>query len=86
MALGATDDRTAAATDALVALLDEDDQILRLEIVYALARRDDPRTEWAWARVGELPPGFGMVHGQQEDHRILGHWAYQRRRRSAESP
>lgn len=55
MALGPSDDRTAAVTDALVSLLDVEDQLLRLEIVYALARRDDPRTEQAWNRVGQLP-------------------------------
>ncbi|WP_405827967.1 HEAT repeat domain-containing protein [Streptomyces sp. NBC_01176] len=83
MSLGYSDDRTDAVTDALVALLDEEDQLLRLEIVYALARRDDPRTEYAWERVGELPPGFGEMP-QQEDHRILAYWNYQTRNRPTE--
>ncbi|MGW3667062.1 hypothetical protein [Streptomyces sp. NPDC005141] len=51
ISLGNSDDRTAAVTDALVALLDEENQLLRLEI-YALARRDDPRTKHAWECVG----------------------------------
>ncbi|MEW1928217.1 HEAT repeat domain-containing protein [Streptomyces sp. NPDC088360] len=75
------DDRTPAVTDALVALLDEEHQLLRLEIVYALARQDDPRTEQAWERVGELPPDFGWIGPHQEDHRILAYWAYQQRHR-----
>ncbi|CAM5534767.1 HEAT repeat domain-containing protein [Streptomyces avidinii] len=83
--LGATEDRTAAVTDALVSLLDEADQLLCLEIVYALARRDDPRTEQAWRHVGELPPAFGRIGPQQEDHRILAYWSYQWRNRPTES-
>ncbi|MFB7740982.1 HEAT repeat domain-containing protein [Streptomyces sp. NPDC056132] len=82
VALGSTKDRTPAVTDALVTLLDEDDLLLRLEIVHALARRDDPRTEEAWNRVGELPVGFDLV----EDHRVLAYWDYQRRHWPAESP
>ncbi|MEU9096811.1 HEAT repeat domain-containing protein [Streptomyces sp. NPDC048361] len=84
IALGASADRTAAVTDALVSLLDEDEQLLRLEIVYALARRDDPRTGEAWNRVGELPPDFGVIHGQQEDHRVVAYQAYTWRHRPAE--
>ncbi|MFI7356395.1 HEAT repeat domain-containing protein [Streptomyces avidinii] len=83
--LGATEDRTAAVTDALVSLLDEADQLLCLEIVYALARRDDPRTEQAWRHVGELPPGFGRIGPHQEDHRILAYWSYQWRNRPTEA-
>ncbi|MCX5387304.1 HEAT repeat domain-containing protein [Streptomyces sp. NBC_00083] len=79
VALGSTKDRTAAVTGALVSLLDEDDQLLRLEIVYALARRDDHRTEEAWSRVGELPVGFEEV----EDHRIHAYWAYKGRHQPA---
>ncbi|GHB72812.1 hypothetical protein GCM10010331_70950 [Streptomyces xanthochromogenes] len=83
IALGASNDRTSAVTDALVSVLDHGEQLVRLEIVYALARRDDPRTDDAWERVGELPPGFGEVDGGgQEDHRLLGYWDYQRRHRS----
>ncbi|WP_329528739.1 HEAT repeat domain-containing protein [Streptomyces sp. NBC_01462] len=84
ISLGNSDDRTAAVTDALVAVLDEEDLLLRLEIVYALARRDDPRTAYAWERVGELPPGFGEICQQQEDHRILAYWNYQSRNRPTE--
>lgn len=85
VALGNSDDRTGAVADALVALLDDQrqDQLLRLEIVYALARRDDPRTEHAWERVGELPPGFGEMP-QQEDHRILAYRNYRSRHRPTE--
>ncbi|MGW8327497.1 HEAT repeat domain-containing protein [Streptomyces sp. NPDC055897] len=82
VALGSTKDQTPVVTDALVSLLDEDDLLLRLEIVYALARRDDPRTEEAWNRVGELPVGFDLV----EDHRVFAYWEYQRRHRLAGSP
>ncbi|WP_449346182.1 HEAT repeat domain-containing protein [Streptomyces xanthochromogenes] len=86
IALGASNDRTSAVTDALVSVLDHGEQLVRLEIVYALARRDDPRTDDAWERVGELPPGFGEVGGGgQVDHRILGYWDYQRRHRSSGS-
>ncbi|MFD8424497.1 HEAT repeat domain-containing protein [Streptomyces sp. NPDC059466] len=84
VSLGNSDDRTAAVTDALVAVLDEEDLLLRLEIVHALARRDDPRTEYAWERVGELPPGFGEIGPQQEDHRILAYWQYRSRHRPTE--
>ncbi|MEU3921469.1 HEAT repeat domain-containing protein [Streptomyces sp. NPDC029004] len=85
ISLGNSDDRTAAVTDALVSLLDEEHQLLRLEIVYALARRDDPRTEQAWKRVGELPSGFGRIGPHQENHRILAYWHYQWRNRPTES-
>jgi hypothetical protein len=84
LSLGKSADRTAEVADALVALLGDDNQLLRLEIVYALTRRDDPRTDHAWERVGELPPDFGVIHGQQEDHRILAYWDYQRRNRPTE--
>ncbi|MEU8947157.1 HEAT repeat domain-containing protein [Streptomyces sp. NPDC048489] len=85
VSLGNSDDRTGAVADALVALLDDQDQdqLLRLEIVHALARRDDPRTEYAWERVGELLPGFGEMP-QQEDHRILAYRNYRSRHRPTE--
>ncbi|MET8685480.1 HEAT repeat domain-containing protein [Streptomyces sp. NPDC004732] len=73
--LAASADRGPAVTDALMAMLDEDDQILRLEAAWGLARRDDPRTEEAYERVGPLGPGF------EEDHRAsaLLHWKWRRR-------
>ncbi|NUK56180.1 HEAT repeat domain-containing protein [Streptomyces lunaelactis] len=74
-ALSAPRDRTPAVTDAFAALLDEDDQQLRLEGAYGLARRDDPRTEEAYERVGPLGPGF------EHDHRPGGLWHWRRRNR-----
>ncbi|KOG42439.1 HEAT repeat domain-containing protein [Streptomyces resistomycificus] len=68
-------DRTAAVTEAFVALLDAENQLLRLEAAYALARRDDPRTEEAYERVGPLGPGF------EDDHRVSAHWHYRWRHR-----
>ncbi|MEV6682529.1 ankyrin repeat domain-containing protein [Streptomyces erythrochromogenes] len=62
-ALAESDDRTADATELLLALLDADDRILRLLGAYGLARRDDPRTPQAYARVEELGP----IH--RPDHR-----------------
>ncbi|MFF2998769.1 HEAT repeat domain-containing protein [Streptomyces sp. NPDC057950] len=85
ISLGNSDDGTAAVTDALVVLLDDQDQdqLLRLEIIYALAHRDDSRTEDAWEHVGELPPDFGEMP-QQEDHRILAYGKYLSRNRPTE--
>lgn len=74
-ALALSQDRTPAVADALVALLDEDDQLVRLEAAYGLAKRDDPRTEEAYERVGPLPsPAF------DEDHRAgaLRGWRWRR--------
>ncbi|MFH0521374.1 HEAT repeat domain-containing protein [Streptomyces sp. M41] len=71
-ALSGCHDRTPAVMDAFAALLDEDSQILRLEAAYAFARRDDPRTEQAYERVGPLGPGF------EHDHRVSAHWYYRR--------
>jgi len=68
-------DRTPAVTDAFLALLDEEDQLLRLEGAYGLARRDDPRTEEAYERVGPLGPGF------EHDHRADGLWRWRWRNR-----
>ncbi|MEU7556469.1 HEAT repeat domain-containing protein [Streptomyces sp. NPDC044571] len=69
-ALADSDDRTADATALLLALLDEDDRLIRLVGAYGLALRDHPRTPEAYARVEELGP----IH--QHDHRglALGHW------------
>ncbi|MEU4358225.1 ankyrin repeat domain-containing protein [Streptomyces virginiae] len=55
-ALAESDDCTADATELLLSLLDTDDRILRLVGAYGLARRDDPRTPEAYARVEELGP------------------------------
>jgi hypothetical protein len=73
--LSGSHDRTAAVTEAFVALSDEEDQILRLEAAFALALRDDPRTDQAYERVGLLGPGF------EDDHRVSAHWHYHRRNR-----
>ncbi|MET8956358.1 hypothetical protein ACWEO4_20835 [Streptomyces sp. NPDC004393] len=56
--------------------MDEEDQLLRLEAACALAHRDDPRTNWAYERVGPLGPGF------DHDHRVAAHWRYRSRNRS----
>ncbi|POX55141.1 hypothetical protein C3489_12610 [Streptomyces sp. Ru71] len=69
-------DRTAAVTEAFLDLLDDDNQLLRLEAACALARRDDPRTDQAYERVGPLGPGF------EDDHRVSEHWRYHWRRRT----
>ncbi|WP_129306045.1 hypothetical protein [Streptomyces sp. L2] len=66
--------------DALLSLSDEEDQHLRLEAAYALAVRDDPRTDAAYERVGPLGPAFEL------DHRVTAHWHYEVRNRPAESP
>ncbi|MER7701277.1 HEAT repeat domain-containing protein [Kitasatospora sp. NPDC097605] len=76
--LSGSGDRTAVVTEALAALLDEEHRSLRLEAACALARRDDPRTEEAYARVGPLGPGF------EHDHRVSAHWQYRARKRSGE--
>ena len=68
-------DRTPAVTEAFVALLDEEDQLLRLEGACGLARRDDPRTEEAYERVGPLGPGF------EHDHRADALWRWRMRNR-----
>ncbi|MFG2844590.1 HEAT repeat domain-containing protein [Kitasatospora sp. NPDC048296] len=73
--LSASPDRTPEVTEALAALLDEEDQLMRLEGACALARRDDPRTEEAYERVGPLGPGFGI------DHRVNALWHYRSRSR-----
>ncbi|MFI1457179.1 HEAT repeat domain-containing protein [Streptomyces roseus] len=61
--LAESGDRTADATEVLLALLDTGDRILRLIGAYGLARRDHPYTPQAYARVEELGP----IH--QPDHR-----------------
>ncbi|MEV0193127.1 HEAT repeat domain-containing protein [Kitasatospora purpeofusca] len=71
--LSVCDDRMPPTMDALVALLDEDDKELRMEAAFALACRDDPRTEWAYERVGPLD-GFS-----EHDHRLFGLFRYRAR-------
>ncbi|MFI9049132.1 HEAT repeat domain-containing protein [Streptomyces sp. NPDC053427] len=72
-ALSTSADRTPAVTDTFVALLDDDDRQLRLEGAYGLARRDDPRTEAAYERVGPLGPHL------DHDHRADELWRWRRR-------
>ncbi|MGW1886284.1 HEAT repeat domain-containing protein [Streptomyces sp. NPDC001970] len=77
--LAASPDRTRAVTEALPAPLDEDDQLVRPEAAFGLTRRDDPRTEAAFARVGPLGRGF------EDDHRPgeLFRWRWRREDGSA---
>ncbi|MFI7320923.1 HEAT repeat domain-containing protein [Streptomyces venezuelae] len=77
--LAASPDRTPAVADALTAMLDADDQLVRLEAAWGLARRDDPRTEEAYERVGPLGPGF------EHDHRPGELLHYRWRRQDAEA-
>ncbi|WP_234325893.1 HEAT repeat domain-containing protein [Streptomyces sp. NRRL S-495] len=70
------DDRSAPVLDAFLALLDEEDKDLRLEAAWALARRDHPRTEEAYERVGPLD-AFS-----EYDHRTSGIWHYRASNRS----
>ncbi|MEV4561961.1 HEAT repeat domain-containing protein [Kitasatospora sp. NPDC049285] len=74
--LAGYDDRSAAILDAFLALLDEEDNDLRLEAAWALARRDHPRTEEAYERVGPLDVF------SQHDHRTSGLWQYRANNRS----
>ncbi|MFE0380412.1 HEAT repeat domain-containing protein [Streptomyces inhibens] len=69
-ALAGSRDRTPAVADALAALLDDDDQLVRLEAAYGLARRDDPRTDEAIERVGPLGAAF------EHDHRAGALWQW----------
>ncbi|WOX25293.1 HEAT repeat domain-containing protein [Streptomyces solicathayae] len=75
--LAACGDGTPAVADALYALLDEEDLLLRLEVAYGLAKRNDPRTEEAYRRVGPTGPGF------EDDHRLGEHFWYRERQRNA---
>ncbi|MFD8315780.1 HEAT repeat domain-containing protein [Kitasatospora purpeofusca] len=74
--LSGYDDRSAPVLEAFLVLLDEDDANLRLEAAWALALRDDPRTEAAYARVGPLDVF------SQHDHRTSGLWNYRASHRS----
>ncbi|MFD5639164.1 hypothetical protein ACFWJM_34160 [Streptomyces sp. NPDC127077] len=73
-ALAGSRDRTSAVADALAGLLDEDNQIVRLEAAYGLALRDDPRTAEAIERVGPLGDGF------EHDHRADAIWRWRWRK------
>ncbi|MFB7371012.1 HEAT repeat domain-containing protein [Streptomyces sp. NPDC056222] len=87
-ALANSRDRSPAAAAALWALLDEDDQSLRLEGAFGLARRDDPRTEEAYRRVGPL---VGPLAGPESEHdhrptELLHHrWRLEDRSATAET-
>jgi hypothetical protein len=74
--LSSYDDRSAPVLDAFLALLDEEDKDLRLEAAWALARRNHPRTEEAYERVGPLD-AFS-----EHDHRTSGLWRYRASRPS----
>ncbi|THA34570.1 hypothetical protein E6R18_07305 [Streptomyces sp. A1277] len=69
--LAISSDRSAAVADTLAGLLDEEDQLTRLEAAYGLALRDDPRTAEGIERVGDLGEGF------QHDHRAGALWTWQ---------
>ncbi|WP_245173244.1 HEAT repeat domain-containing protein [Streptomyces aureus] len=79
-ALAGSPDRSPAIADALVALLDDDDQIVRLEAAYGLVLRDDPRIAEAIERVGPLGDGF------EHDHRAdaLWRWRWQKEKAAGE--
>ncbi|MFC8448218.1 HEAT repeat domain-containing protein [Kitasatospora sp. NPDC057223] len=74
--LSGYDDRSAPVLDAFLALLDEEDKDLLLEAAWALARRDHPRTEEAYERVGPLDVF------SKHDHRTSALWYYRARSRS----
>ncbi|MQS16228.1 hypothetical protein F7Q99_29375 [Streptomyces kaniharaensis] len=71
--LALSDDRTTPSLDAFLTLLDEEDKDLRLEAAFALARRDDPRAEQAYQRIGPLD-AFS-----EHDHRLFALWRYRTR-------
>ncbi|MFD7880545.1 ankyrin repeat domain-containing protein [Streptomyces sp. NPDC059766] len=76
-ALAGSRDRTSAVADALAGLLDEDNQLVRLEAAYGLALRDDSRTAEAIERVGPLGDGF------EHDHRVDELWRWRWRKENA---
>ncbi|MEW2302244.1 HEAT repeat domain-containing protein [Streptomyces sp. NPDC006655] len=75
-ALAVSPDRTPVVADALVALLGDEDQLVRLEAAYGLALRDGPHTGEAIERVGSLGDGF------KDDHRTAMLWSWRWRRRT----
>ncbi|SDT83231.1 HEAT repeat-containing protein [Streptomyces sp. TLI_053] len=68
--LALSDDRTTPVLNAFLALLDDDNEDLRLEAAFALARRGDPRAEQAYERVGPVD-AFS-----EHDHRLFALWRY----------
>ncbi|MFF3621352.1 HEAT repeat domain-containing protein [Streptomyces sp. NPDC002467] len=75
---GHTGDRTPAVTEALIELLDSDEQETRLAVAFALACRNDPHTREAYARVGPLGPELAG------DHRVDGLWRWKTRNATQE--
>ncbi|KUN55584.1 hypothetical protein AQJ46_49150 [Streptomyces canus] len=73
-ALAGSRDGTPAVADALAELLDDDNQLVRLEAAYGLALRDDPRTAKAIERVGPL--GDGLEHHHRAS--ALWQWRWQK--------
>ncbi|MFJ8945206.1 ankyrin repeat domain-containing protein [Streptomyces sp. NPDC102395] len=70
-----------AVADALVALLDEEDFLTRLNAAYVLVRRDDPRVGEAIERMGPPPgPGFAI------DHRLSALRTWQREHGEPSAP
>ncbi|MFD7441099.1 HEAT repeat domain-containing protein [Streptomyces sp. NPDC059909] len=61
-ALARSPDRTPAGAEALAALLDHEELLIRLEAVYGLAERNDPRCVEGLARIGPLDPAFDDDH------------------------
>ncbi|MFD9458028.1 HEAT repeat domain-containing protein [Streptomyces sp. NPDC059985] len=66
-------DRSPEIGEALWEQLDDGDQEARLDVAFALARRNDPRTREAYARVGPLGPEL------VGDHRADGLWRWESR-------
>jgi hypothetical protein len=69
---------------ALVALVDEEDVLTRLNAAYGLLLRDDPRTDEAIERVGPLGAGF------EHDHRASAfrrrQWEKDQQKEKASAP
>ncbi|MFI7354343.1 ankyrin repeat domain-containing protein [Streptomyces avidinii] len=70
-------DRSPEITEALVELLDAEEQDVRLSAAYGLAWRDDPRTPGAYAKVGPLGPEAAY------DHRVDALWRWRSRNEPA---
>ncbi|MFE9487498.1 HEAT repeat domain-containing protein [Streptomyces sp. NPDC006641] len=81
VAPAASRDRSPAVADALMTLLDEDDQLVRLEAAYGLSRRDDPRdrrggTARSPSSTTTGSVGSGGGHGGRRTRRpsLIGPW------------